>query len=787
METRYESEHRDASDVKLLTLGDLMMFAVRRRAIIFVGIFTFLLLGIFYSITATRRYQAEALIEIRKPEDSLGLQSLVQGAQAQEVANPLEEDVTLATKVKELQSEALDLGVIDKLQLEDTDDFKPGYNPISWFFGLFSSPSKMDAVGTPFLMSPGRRVRALRTFNKRLKVEVVAGTRLISISYSSPNPDLSATVVNTLANDLAQYSFASKSKTNKQVSSWVADQLQPVREQADALQKQEAQLRRETESYSIGGQNASGQAVVYSPVLDSLQQSTVALNQAESNRIIRAAVNQIVSTGDPKLISGLAGSALLASGNPQSTTSLDLINNLQAQEAAQRVLISQDELRFGDIYPKLIQEKAQLQALDAALQAETDRLAKRAANDYMIASEAESHTRAEHERLIGHANEINDKFLRYEVVRQEAQDAQQLYTDLNRKLREGWVVAGLQSADMTIVSPAFTPDKPRSPNVPLALLASVFVGGFLGSILAGILEIRDDKINSVKMIEGDLKLPVYTVLPDFNRAVGEPFSAWNLWRRFRRSSEIAAPMSQSSLGDHYNIEVLTQTGSPYAEALRALRTAILMSNLNAAPKVILITSSTSAEGKSTTGINLAATYARAGARTLFVEMDLRRPVIAKRMNLGSSEDGLSGMLIGKLPPGWTVSVPELPNLSCIPGGQRSPFPYELVSSDVMRRQLSLWRAAYDVVILDGPPSLVVADSIMVAEQADLILLITRFGKTTINSLRTAHHLLSRNRQGNLGAVLNAVPPNSQSHYDYYGYQDSPYDYSIDVQGRVSNA
>ncbi|ADV83426.1 CpsD/CapB family tyrosine-protein kinase [Terriglobus saanensis] len=275
---------------------------------------------------------------------------------------------------------------------------------------------------------------------------------------------------------------------------------------------------------------------------------------------------------------------------------------------------------------------------------------------------------------------------------------------------------------------------------------------------------RDDKVNSVKMIEADLELPVYTVVPDFNYVNSRRFFAWDFCRWFGQRSRVSAPLSLDSLGKHYNIEVLAHPGAPYAEALRALRTAVLLSKPEMV-KVILITSSTPAEGKSTTGINLAATYARAGVRTLFVEMDLRRPVIASRMNLSSLHDGLSGILTGQLPPGWAISLPEIPNFKYIPGGRRTPFPYELLSSDVMKNQLSLWRSEYDVLILDGPPVLAVADSVMMAEQADLVLLITRFGETTTHSLQTAHLLLSRHLHGNLGVVLNAVPPNTEGYYD----------------------
>jgi capsular exopolysaccharide synthesis family protein len=190
----------------------------------------------------------------------------------------------------------------------------------------------------------------------------------------------------------------------------------------------------------------------------------------------------------------------------------------------------------------------------------------------------------------------------------------------------------------------------------------------------------------------------------------------------------------------------------------------------------LITSSTPAEGKSTTAINLATTFARTGARTLLVEVDLRRPVMGKRIGLPSSSEGLSRILTGQLPQDWVVPVPNVHNLYCIPAGQRPPDPHELISSATMNALIQKWSAEYDLVVLDGPPVLPVIDSVLLSEHADLVLVITRFGRTSINSLRTTHRLLSRQVHANIGAVLNAVSRGTEGYYEYYGYRNNTYKY-----------
>ena len=782
MEPKQTIDQGKAGEGRLLTLGDLLNFLHRRRLTILWMSLAFLLLGVVYCFVATRRYKAETVVEIKRPDDSLGLNSLVPGSSqtSGEGTNPLEENVTLATKEAELKSDALELHVIEELGLESTQDFKPkiDLNPLNYLLRLIPMPSKPDAPGTAFMDSPTRRARALSVFDSHLKVEVVNGTRLINIGYASPDPDLAAKIVNAMVADLAQSNFQTKYKSTQQTSAWLGDQLEAVRVQADDMQAQESQLRRETETYDMGGTNAAGQTMVYSPLLDHLQQATLSLSEAEASRILRGAVNQIVQTRDPKLISGLAGSGVIGNGNPQSQTSLALIQTLQTSESTHEVQLKQDELRYGDAYPKLIEEKAQLAGIKKSLADETNRLVQRAANDYTIAVAEEQRTQTAHDELIKRANVVNDKALQYEIVHQEAQDARQLYTDLNRRLREAGVLAGLRSADMTVVSPGFAPAKPSSPRILIVLPASLFIGMLFGTMLAGIQDVRDDKVNSVDTVETELGIPVYAVTPDFNLAASIYGYGKGIYGRYgaRRKPE---PLDESEARKEekkHEILVIAEPDSQYAEAMRVLRTAILLSKTGSTPKIILITSSTPAEGKSTTAINLATTFARTGARTLLAEVDLRRPVMGKRIGLPPSSEGLSRILTGQLPQDWVVSVPNVHNLYCIPAGQRPPDPHELISSATMNALIQKWSAEYDLVVLDGPPVLPVIDSVLLSEHADLVLVITRFGRTSINSLRTTHRLLSRQVHANIGAVLNAVSRGTEGYYEYYGYRNNTYKY-----------
>jgi polysaccharide biosynthesis transport protein len=737
----------------LVTIEDILDFLDHRKKIIALTILACFLAGLFYCVFATRRYQATALIEVEQPDDSFGANGLVQGkgATAPQAPNPLEETVTLTTKVEELKSDNLVLQVIDQLHLENSAELKPSFDPVGLVMSIFSAPSRKDGPGTSFLDSPARRERALAKFNRHLKVEIVPGTRLISVKYASKDPDLAALIVNALANDLADYGYKIKSTTTKQLSAWLADQLTAVRQNAETLQAQEAKLRRDSESYSIGTSPGGGPNI-YNPVVDQLQQATAALNQTETNSILRSAVEQIVKTRDPQLISGLAGSSLVGSGNPQSTNSLDLINLLETQIAQQQAAVSRDEVVLGDSYPKLVQEKAELQALQSELRAEITRLGNRAKNDAMIARSQEQHTRAEHDQLLRRANASNDRYMRYQIVQQEAQDARQLYTDLNQRLREVGVVIGLQSADTTLFAPGLAPDKPHYPRKALVLIAATMAGTFFGVMLSLGLDVFDDRISSLRQLKSGPNVPLLGTLPAYNLLRNGDGSAVFFKSIPRRKSPRQTAVT------------LLGPSSLYAQAMRSLRASLILAHPGRAPKVMLVTSTTRHEGKSVTARNLAATFARAGQKVLLVANDSRwqDPVEL------TEKEYPEGVPLGTLTSEKAVPAGGLSEFSVISAGHQSTRLEQSTETEVTKIHVDAWRKIYDVIVLDGLPLLPMSDSLLLADQADSIILVARYNSTHASCLRRACLMLPPYLRERTAIVLNAVPSKGTLHKELYG-------------------
>jgi capsular exopolysaccharide synthesis family protein len=220
------------------------------------------------------------------------------------------------------------------------------------------------------------------------------------------------------------------------------------------------------------------------------------------------------------------------------------------------------------------------------------------------------------------------------------------------------------------------------------------------------------------------------------------------------------------------VELVAQSRphSQMAESYRALRTSLLLTNLGAPPKVIIVTSALPQEGKTTTSMNTALVLAQKGVRVLLIDADLRRPSIHKILGMGP-RSGLSNVLTGSATLQQTITRSSiLPNLYILPAGTPPPNPAELLASTNMRDVLEELRGQYDHIVVDTPPTLSVTDAVVLSPRADAIVLVIRSGQTTKQALRRSRDILTQVNAKVSGVLLNAVDLTSPDYYYYYEYQ-----------------
>jgi capsular exopolysaccharide synthesis family protein len=728
---------------KELTLRDLLNILQRRRIILFGVLISLVALCSIYCLVCTRRYGSTGTVQMQKESaDAMGLDSLMSSA-AGGAGDALNANIDLQTQANILQSDTLALQTIKALNLENTRDFQKHWSPIDSALNSFSPRAAIDIPGATLDDSPVRRQRALKIFGRNLKVKPVSGTRLIEISYTDPDPKLAAAVVNALARELTDYSFQTRFDATRETSNWLSEQMGDLRKNSEELQAKVVNLQRQSGVYALGAADGQGHETAYSGVLDRLQQATAAMTGAEQNEILKGAIARAAESGDAEMLSGLAGNSIGVNSQAGSN-SLVLLQNLRQQEATQQAALQEAEAKFGSAYPKLLEMRANLAGLQQSIQQEIGRIRLRAKSDYAVAMQTAASTRDQYERAKREADVLNNKAIDYAIAKTEAEQSRALYDDLLKRLNEAGVLAGLHSSNITIVDPGRVSATPVKPNVPIYFLATLCGGLFLGVCSALLVDTLDSKIISVSDLEAESEASVLGVLPKVSQDAGRAL-------------------------------ILDDPQSPYVEALRAMRTGVLLSRSDAPPRLILVTSSLASEGKSVTSINLAISLAQTNKKTLIVDTDLRRGTLRRRLRLQHGS-GLSDLLAGQCELPEVHAIEEVPNLYVIVAGSKTPNPSELLGSEAMRRCLERWRSEYDFVVLDSAPVLPVTDTVTLNTLVDVTILLARSGLTQKPQVARSYNLLRRGGSHFVGLVLNGLAFSDKSYYGYYGYRDKTYAY-----------
>jgi len=435
------------------------------------------------------------------------------------------------------------------------------------------------------------------------------------------------------------------------------------------------------------------------------------------------------------------------------------LNVLRGQIAAAKANYAQMESTLGPNHPQAKAQKAQIDELTHELDAEQKRLLLQAKENYLVARTNEEQTTAALEKQKSDAYKLSDDEVEYTLRQREFESNRTLYEGLLQRLRTAGVQAGLESLEIDVVDQALPPAAPLLKPQSTIILSTLVFSLLGGIIVAFVMESLDTGLRSVAEIESITELPSLAVVP----------------RARRMSSDELGRITTAQR----NINVLAQPKSQFAEAFRSLRTALLLSKTGHPPKFILFTSATPSEGKTTTASNLACILAQRDSKVLLIDADLRRPNMHHRFGL-NGKVGLTTLLTGTTALEDTVQqIPEIPNLDVLPSGPVPPFPTEMLSSEAMDNLLRHCGEIYTHVVIDSPPILSVTDGVILAHEADAVVLVVRHGKSSKHIVRRARDLLLRSGASITGVVLNAVDLNSPEYYGYYGYSGYSYSPSID--------
>lgn len=324
---------------------------------------------------------------------------------------------------------------------------------------------------------------------------------------------------------------------------------------------------------------------------------------------------------------------------------------------------------------------------------------------------------------------------------------------LKERLSEFQMLAKTQKPPVRIVDMAVEPTAPIRPKKSIYIVGCIFLGMALGLGLVCFLEHLDHSVKVPEHLTAGLALPLFGVVPRIRRLAGN-----------HRGGHLWTPGIPDSVE---------------ADAYRNLRASLLGANREGRPILtLLVTSAKAGEGKSTTALNLAATCARAGERTLLMDVDLRRPSLVDVFPRHEEGAGLVDVLRGDRPWQRTVVKTDLPNLDFLATGETRDVPIEVLGSRELKQLLiSLSENHYDRVILDGPAVLGLADCRMLGRIVDAALLVVRSGSQELRSLQRAKAMLEQSMVTIAGVVFNGLSEDLQN-WSSYGpnpmLESSPY-------------
>ncbi|MWC18611.1 polysaccharide biosynthesis tyrosine autokinase [Acinetobacter johnsonii] len=344
--------------------------------------------------------------------------------------------------------------------------------------------------------------------------------------------------------------------------------------------------------------------------------------------------------------------------------------------------------------------------------------------------------------------ELPDLQRRYLQLYREVEVKQQLYTALLNSYQQLRIAKAGEIGNVRIVDTAVEPIEPIAPKKLQILILSIFLGGFLGTLLALLRNMMRSGIKDSTQIENELDLPVYATVP-------------------------RSPVQESRINilkKKKNIPILAVKNSDdiAIESLRSMRTAIHFALSSARNNLITISGPAPEVGKSFISTNLATILAQSDKRVLIIDADLRRGYLHKYFNL-DTQPGLTELLNGQQSLDTVIRPTEVPGLSVISRGKSPANPSELLSSNQFKNLLEQMSEKFDHVIIDTPPVLAVTDGIIISQYTGVNLVIARYAKTQMKELELT---LNRFEQAGVkvnGFILNDIQRSSAGYGYGYGY------------------
>jgi polysaccharide biosynthesis transport protein len=729
---------------------------VRLIAAVALGV---IMLTALHVATATRMYTAETtvLIQPNPPGGSDNLQNLLEIEAAS-----MNSDQYYKTQCAVLESRNLAASVIKLLDLAHNSAFTEQPRPPDMFSRLWSRMIAMVSTPAGRAANSGTGVPAralddddvsrvplglVHAYLGALKVTPVENTNLVKISFSTPDPNLSAELANKHVYAYEHQQVLLRSHQSADTEQFLKAKLLEIKE---SLEKSEAALNdyRRKKGIIPGLISLDGKDAV---VLDRLTDLSKDLTRAQVGRIGLEAEVQLIRKHDYNSLPPVL----------RSTTIQGLDKDLDILFSDSAALSSQ----FKPDYPPLAKLQARIHELQLRRTTEVAKIVEGINDEYQEALGKEDQLQAEMNRQRAETLNLNDAAAQYAILQRDVDTNHQLYNAILTRLKEVSVSENEQQTNVSIINSAEVPTVPTLPKKSRDMALATVIGLAGGIGLAFVLEFLDNTLKNPEEAENYLRLPNLGVVPEFSSINGK-----SLYGPRELSRQLSLDQNSPALPPGKELVTSHGSYSSIGEAYRNIRTALLLSRAGGPPKITLITSAMSREGKTVTAVNSAVMLSQLGANTLLIDADLRR-ARCHRVLAVDNLLGLTEVLTGARDLREMVRSTEIPNLYFLSAGSVPPNPTELLNSAKMMDTMAQLKEHYEYIVIDSPPVLPVSDSLLLAKMTDGVVIVADGSATPRHQVKAACARLEYARAKILGVILNKIKVNGPDYQYYYYHHD----------------
>lgn len=691
-----------------------LRIATRWRWVILGATVACVLLGLVVTLFMTPKYTATATVEIAREGSQV---SNFQGVERQSGAIDQE---FYETQYGLLRSRALSERVATQLRLVDDPTF----------YELF----KFTSTDPAFRLVNGRYLPAGRNERVRVAGEILRDdlsiqstrlSRLVNITFTSPDPSFSARIANAWSENFIRTNLERKVQATSYGRDLLQRQLVLQKELLDNSQRQLVAYASAQQIINLPtqGSGSSGPTVERSIVADDLAAINAALAQSTADRIQAEARAQQ---------GGRTGASTEALRN-------QAINGLRQRRAELAAEYQRLMVQFEPGYPAAQAIQNQINQLDQSIAREEGRVSESVQAEYREARQRENALQERVNELKASYLDNRRRSIQYNIYQQEVDTNRALYDGLLQRYKEVGIAGGVGVNNISVVDTADVPQRPSSPKLLINLLLSLLAGLGIGAIAAFVLEQMDEAIADPAEVERRLGLPLLGSVP--------------------KVADGSSPR-----------DALLDRKSDLVDAYLAINTNLGFTTEHGVPRSFSVTSTRPAEGKSTTALALATMLARAGKRTILIDGDMRSPSIH---HLGDvdHDKGLSNFLAGDDDiDALTFAMHDL-GFVAMSAGPIPPNAAELLTGARFGVLIDQLLERFDHVVVDSPPVMGLADAPLIASRVEGVVYAVESHGTRSTLVKTALGRLASANARISGGVLTKFE-SRKAHYGYgyeYGY------------------